>query len=116
MGFVSAFANLGSIGSTTRWAIKGYESLKSNNKKMKDIDIFKEMIKIRYDSINEGGYGHYLITVLDDNSLVAEFPGLAGLIIEILNIEADLNKNEAQDDHLPLLQSEAFAEPHLHLE
>ena len=30
MGFVSAFANLGSIGSTTRWAIKGYESLKSN--------------------------------------------------------------------------------------
>ena len=109
MGFVSAFANSGSIGSTTRWAIKGYESLKSNNKKMKDIDIFKEMIKIRYDSINEGGYGHYLITVLiddfkskiyidirDDNSLVAEFPGLAGLIIEILNIEADLNKNDGR--------------------
>ena len=96
MGFVSAFANLGSIGSTTRWAIKGYESLKSNNKKMKDTDIFKEMIKIRYDSIDEGDNGHYLITVLDDNSLVAEFPGLAGLIIEILNIEADLNKNDGR--------------------
>ena len=35
MGFISAFANFGSIGSTTKWAIKGYDSIKSQNKKLK---------------------------------------------------------------------------------
>ena len=33
MGFLSAFANFGSIGSTTKWAIKMYEEMKSKNKK-----------------------------------------------------------------------------------
>ena len=58
MGFVSAFANLGSIGSTTRWAIKGYESLKSNNKKMNEykkeyLDKTKNAKKYDFDDINK---------------------------------------------------------------
>jgi len=32
MGFISAFANFGSIGSTAKWAIKIYQEIKSNKK------------------------------------------------------------------------------------
>ena len=38
MGFLSAFANLGSVGSTTKWAIKGYQSFKSENNDLKPND------------------------------------------------------------------------------
>ena len=48
MGFISAFANFGSIGSTTKWAIKGYDSIKSQNKKLKPNEIFLKMIQISY--------------------------------------------------------------------
>ena len=92
MGFISAFANLGSIGSTTKWAIKGYESIKSNNKKLKPNQIFSKMIQIRYESspLGRNEYGIDFIAHL----LNYNYPGLAGLIIEILNAEAELYKNE----------------------
>jgi len=34
MGIISTLSDLGSIGSTTRWAIKLYQDLKSNNEKI----------------------------------------------------------------------------------
>ena len=50
MGFISAFANLGSIGSTTKWAIKMYNEIKSENTKLKPNQIFSKMVEIRYSS------------------------------------------------------------------
>jgi hypothetical protein len=40
MGFLDFFADIGSIGSTTKWAINGYLQLKSQNKKLSDQQIF----------------------------------------------------------------------------
>ena len=94
MGFMSAFANFGSIGSTTKWAIKMYKEIKSENKKLKPNQIFSRMVEIRLGSFPLGNnkYG------LDYQSHMIQFanhaPGLAGLIIEILNTEAELREND----------------------
>ena len=94
MGFISAFANLGSIGSTTKWAIKGYESIKLQSKKLKPNEIFLKMIQIRYANspLGSNEYGLDFSTHIVNYS--KEAPGLAGLVIEILNVEAELYKNE----------------------
>tara|TARA_B100001063_G_scaffold213940_1_gene213833 strand:+ start:420 stop:848 length:429 start_codon:yes stop_codon:yes gene_type:complete len=96
MGFLSAFANLGSIGSTTKWAIKMYKEIKSENKKLKPNQIFSNMVEIRLGShpLGSNKYG------LDYQSHMTQFanqaPGLAGLIIEILNTEAELSENDGK--------------------
>jgi len=96
MGFISAFANFGSIGSTTKWAIKMYKEIKSENKKLKPNQIFSSMVTIRLGSYPLGNnkYG------LDYQSHMIQFanqaPGLAGLIIEILNTEAELSENDGK--------------------
>ena len=94
MGFISAFANFGSIGSTTKWAIKGYESIKSQNKKLKPNEIFLKMIQIRYASSPLGSNEYGLDFTAHIMNYAKEAPGLAGLVIEILNVEAELYKNE----------------------
>ena len=94
MGFLSAFANLGSVGSTTKWAIKGYQSFKSENNDLKPNEIFYKMVQIRYGSspLGENEFGLNFTAHMMDYSKKA--PGLAGLIIEILNTEAELYKND----------------------
>jgi hypothetical protein len=90
MGFLSAISNFGSIGSTAKWAIKGYSSIKSNHSNLQPGQIFFEMIKIRLGaspSFLKGKYDAYLLSTAKNK------PGLAGLVIEILNAEADLCKN-----------------------
>ena len=59
MGFISAFANLGSIGSTTKWAIKIYNEIKSENKKLKPNQIFSKMVEIRLSSFPLGAGSEY---------------------------------------------------------
>jgi len=94
MGFLSAFANFGSIGSTSKWAIKMYDDIKSQSKNLKPNEIFFKMVQIRYVSspLGSNDYGLDFTTHMLNYSKVA--PGLAGLIIEILNTEAELYKNE----------------------
>ena len=97
MGFISAFANFGSIGSTTKWAIKMYNEIKTENKKLNPNQIFSRMVEIRLSSFPLGSnkYG------LDYESHMTQFanhaPGLAGLIIEILNTEAELSENSGSN-------------------
>lgn len=88
MGFLDFFADIGSIGSTTKWAINGYLKLKSQNKNLSDQQIFSAIIEIRFIALPNDEQKNYLL------SQVKDFPGLAGLVIEILNIEADLYKND----------------------
>ena len=96
MGFLSAFSNFGSIGSTSKWAIKMYEEMKSKNKNKKPNEIFLEMIQLRYSvsPLGSNEYGKDFTKHMIDYS--KSMPGLAGLIIEILNVEAELYKNEPQ--------------------
>ena len=99
MGIISTLADLGSIGSTTRWAIKLYQDLKSKNKKITDSEVFQMMMIIRYNKIElspDGPFGIY-----DSNKFmvyraqIAEHhAGLTGIIIDILHLEADLWKND----------------------
>jgi len=97
MGFISAFSNFGSIGSTSKWAIKMYNQIKSDNKKLDPNQIFSMMVQARIQSIPFGSnkYG------LDYESHMIQFanhaPGLAGLIIEILNTEAELSENSGSN-------------------
>ena len=97
MGFISAFSNFGSIGSTSKWAIKMYNQIKSDNKKLDPNQIFSMMVQARIQSIPFGSnkYG------LDYKSHMIQFanhaPGLAGLIIEILNTEAELSENSGSN-------------------
>ena len=97
MGFISAFANFGSIGSTTKWAIKMYNEIKSENKKLKPNQIFSKMVEIRLSSFPLGSNKYNL----DYESHMIQFannaPGLAGLIIEILNTEAQLSENSGSN-------------------
>ena len=94
MGFLSAFANFGSIGSTTKWAIKMYQDIKLENKKLSPNQIFTRMIVVRYDSFPLGNNKYGLNYENHIMQFAKEAPGLAGLIIEILNVEAELSEND----------------------
>ena len=97
MGFLSAFANFWSIGSTAKWAIKMYDEIKSENKELKQNEIFSRMVEIRLSSFPLGSNEYNL----DYESHMTQFanhaPGLAGLIIEILNTEAELSENSGSN-------------------
>ena len=93
MGFISAFANFGSIGSTTKWAIKMYVEIKSQNKKLKPNQIFSQMVEIRLGSFPLGRNKYGLDYENHMIQYAQQVPGLAGLIIEILNTEAELSEN-----------------------
>ena len=72
-----------------------FNQIKSENKKLNTNQIFSMMVKARIQSMPFGSnkYG------LDYESHMIQFanhaPGLAGLIIEILNTEAELSENSA---------------------
>tara|TARA_B100002003_G_C13927543_1_gene450722 strand:- start:36 stop:602 length:567 start_codon:yes stop_codon:yes gene_type:complete len=99
MGIISTLSDLGSIGSTTRWAIKLYQDLKSKNKKITDSEIFQMMMISRYNKIKLtadetlGIYDSKKFMVY--RAQIAEHhAGLTGIIIDILHLEADLWKND----------------------
>ena len=101
MGIISTLSDLGSIGSTTRWAIKLYQDLKSKNKKITDSEIFQMMMISRYNKIKLtadetlGIYDSKKFMVY--RAQIAEHhAGLTGIIIDILHMEADLRKNRLE--------------------
>ena len=94
---MSTFANLGSIGSTTRWAIKMYQEIKSQNKKLKPNEIFLKMVQIRYESSPLGSNELGVDYTAHMLSYSKKTPGLAGLVIEILCAEAELSLNSGDN-------------------
>lgn len=90
MGFLSAFANFGSIGSTSKWAIKMYSEIKSQNSNLSSNKIFLKMITARLANSTSGRYDSHLLQYAE------KAPGLAGLVIEILCAEAELNANSGE--------------------
>ncbi len=98
MGLISILSDLGSIGSTTKWAINLYQDLKSKNKKITDAEIFQMMMIIRYKKIKLTENKPFGITssykFLVYRAQIAEHhSGLTGIIIDILHLEAGLWKN-----------------------
>ena len=98
MGIISTLADLGSVGSTTKWALKAYKNLKSKNKKMSDAEIYQVMMLERYKKIEikpKEKFEYYRgDKFMVYQGQIAEYhAGLTGLIIEILNVEADLWRN-----------------------
>ena len=101
MGIISTLADLGSIGSTTKWVLKSYETIKSKNKKLKDVEIYQIMMIERYRKIEitpPEKYNYYSgDKFMVYQGQIAEYhAGLTGLVIEILNVEADLWKNNVK--------------------
>ena len=92
MGFISAFANLGSIGSTTKWAIKMYNQIKSDNKKLDPNQIFAIMVQARIQSIpfgsNKYGLDYNKLKYAKKNAFVMH-PGPMNRGVEIDSKLAD---------------------------
>ena len=89
MGFISSMADKGSIGSTARWVIKNYDILKSKYPKKKDNEIFEELSSIRHAAF----FGNKKKkNVLIQQSKISM--GITGFIMDILTVEAELNKND----------------------
>ena len=97
MGLISILADLGSIGSTTRWAIESYQNIKDKNKGITDTEIYEVMMITRYNKIKLPLGSHSF----DRNKFMSYWGrfapyngGLSFIITEILNVEADLWKNK----------------------
>ena len=101
MGIISTLADLGSIGSTTRWAIESYQKIKENNKGISDKEIYEVMMIARYNKIKLSLDGNYFPGRYDRNKFMVYWARFAGgngglsfIITEILNVEADLWRNQ----------------------
>ena len=101
MGLISILSDLGSIGSTTRWAIESYQKIKENNKGISDKEIYEVMMIARYNKIKLSLDGNYFPGRYDRNKFMVYWARFAGgngglsfIITEILNVEADLWRNQ----------------------
>ena len=101
MGIISTLADLGSIGSTTRWPIESYQKIKENNKGISDKEIYEVMMIARYNKIKLSLDGNYFPGRYDRNKFMVYWARFAGgngglsfIITEILNVEADLWRNQ----------------------
>jgi hypothetical protein len=88
MGLFSFFADKGSIGSTTKWAIDLFKS-KPGDKD--DLTHLREMINARYLSNPLDKAESFFKDKLD---ILFEKWGLCGVVIKILIFEAELDKND----------------------
>jgi len=88
MGIFSFFAEKGSIGSTTKWALDLFKA-KPENKD--DLAHLKEMIDARYISHPLERAKNFFNNKLDK---LFEKWGLCGVVIKILIFEAELDKND----------------------
>ena len=70
MGIISTLADLGSIGSTTRWAIESYQKIKENNKGISDKEIYEVMMIARYNKIKLSLDGNYFPGRYDRNKFM----------------------------------------------
>ena len=88
MGLFSFFADKGSIGSTTKWAI---DLFKSKPEGKDDLTHLREMINARYLSHPLDKAESFFKDKLD---ILFEKWGLCGVVIKILIFEAELDKND----------------------
>jgi hypothetical protein len=74
-----------------------YDEIKSENKELKQNEIFSRMVEIRLSSFPLGSNEYNLDYESHMTQFANHVPGLAGLIIEILNTEAELSKNSGSN-------------------
>lgn len=88
MGIFSFFKEHGSVGTTARLILEQFINCDPNKS---NIDKMKSIIEIRYSNLPNTSHYNHLITNI--NEIESEY-GLAALIVEILNLEAGLYKND----------------------
>jgi hypothetical protein len=84
-------ARQGAVGSTARWAAKGYWNYKNQTPDATIDEICRELINVRYSSPNLIEAREGLLNLLSEGHI----KGLASLVIDILTIEAGFRENSA---------------------
>lgn len=98
MGIKSWAARKGVVGSTARWAAKGFEWYDRQNKYYDVHDMYRVLIHSRPESRETA----YLISISDDIN------GLLGLVVEVLSVEAGFRENseEKQRMYIEVIEQE----------
>ena len=88
MGIKKALARRGAVGSTARWAAKGYFSYIEQNSDAKLSDVLRFLVSVRYGA-DAKDHEEILLNMIDKN----EIRGLAHLVTLILIAEAGFSEN-----------------------
>lgn len=92
MGIKKALARWGAVGSTARWAAKGYFSFVGKNPAATLGDVLRFLVTVRYESDSKG-HKEILLNIIDKN----EIRGLAHLVTVILIAEAGFSENTPEN-------------------
>jgi len=94
MGFKKWFARIGAVGGTARWAAKLYKAFNKEYPEKGDKEIYKMMIKARFQNMPDPQAEQFLLAVADD------LLGLRALVAVILDVEADFTDNTPENQQL----------------
>ena len=92
MGIKKALARRGAVGSTARWAAKGYFSFAEKNSNATPTDVLRFLVSARYGR-DAKEHEEILLKMIDKN----EIRGLAHLITLILIAEAGFSENTQEN-------------------
>ena len=95
MGLKKAFARRGSVGSTARWAAKGYRSYLAQSPDASVSDVLRFLVSSRY-ATDAQEHEALLLNMIEKN----EIRGLAHLVTLILIAEAGYSENTEQNKAL----------------
>ena len=93
MGFTKTFARLGAVGSTARWAAKGYLSVTKTNPSVEFKGLMKYIVVRRYESPIGESYQKPLLDMINKD----EIQGLAQLVTAVLMFEAGYSENTSEN-------------------
>ena len=92
MGIKKALARRGAVGSTARWAAKGYFSFVGQSPTVTLADVLRFLVSVRYGA-DAKGHEEILLNMIDKN----EIRGLAHLVTLILIAEAGFSENTREN-------------------
>ena len=90
---MKTFARLGAVGSTTRWAAKGYFSVTKTNPSVTFKQLMKYIVVVRYESSIGKSNKKPLLDMIDKD----EIQGLAQLVTAVLMFEASYSENTSEN-------------------
>jgi hypothetical protein len=95
MGIKKVLARRGAVGSTARWAAKGYFSFVGQNPTATLSDVLRFLVSVRY-GIDAKGHEEILLNMVDKK----EIRGLAHLVTLILIAEAGFSENTRENQSI----------------
>ena len=95
MGIKKTLARRGAVGSTARWAAKGYLSYVSSNPEASVLDVLRFLVAARYGDV-PNGMESLIFELLDKD----EIRGLLRLVLLVLSVEAGYTANTEKNKAL----------------